>query len=218
MTEECGDSLMQNIGHQSEDGGIYPTSPLQIISITKYEAKDFIGKYHYLGYKPFRCSYAFGLSCGILMGVSVYHGLSAPETAVGAFGLQRNEQMGLWELGRLAVKPEFNGKNYGSFLIRRSIMLLRKQIQVKAVIAYADSTYHNGAIYQAAGFTYCGLTDKKKDYFINGMIRERGKTKGAGGEWHNRPRKYKYIVILDKSLNLRWSILPYPKRNLCQNV
>ncbi|MBE3137624.1 MAG: hypothetical protein IMZ43_09595 [Thermoplasmata archaeon] len=190
-----------------------PTLPLHIIIITHSEAKTFISRHHYLGIKPFRSSVSFGLlHNNELVGVAAYHNISAPETAVGAFGLQRCEQRGLWELDRLALRPDHNGGNNGSFFIRRSIMLLGKQRDVRAVIAYADSGLHVGSIYQAAGFIYCGLTTQKSDFYVNGKIKERGKTKGIGGEWRLRPRKHRYIVLIDKAIILKWIVLQYPKK------
>ena len=188
--------------------------PLIIKQITIGEAKELIKKYHYLGSKPFRCSYAFGLFLnGNFSGAIVFHGISAPETMVGAFGLPRNQQQGFWEIGRLVLLPTENGKNYGSKLISIGIKLLQKETLVRAVVSYADSTYHNGAVYQASNFTYCGLTSPKADFYVNGKIKERGKTKGVIGEWKPRPRKHRYIRILDKSLNLKWPVMPYPKRD-----
>lgn len=186
--------------------------PLCVVIVNRHEAKQFISRYHYLGDKPFRSIISFGLKRGDeLIGVAVYHNISAPETAVGAFGLQRHEQEGLWELGRLALRPDCNGGNYGSFLIRRSITLLKKLQPVRVVIAYADATLHVGAVYQAAGFLYCGLTAQKHDFYVNGKIQERGKTRGVAGEWRERPRKHRYIVIFDKNLSLKWPVLPYFK-------
>lgn len=194
-------------------GGANPTPPLRLQPISHADAKDFLARYHYLGTKPFRCRVAFGLLARAeLIGAAVYHGLSVPETAVGAFGLRRDEQDWLWELGRLALKAGYNGGVLGSYLIRRSIMLLKRQRPVRAVIAYADSSRHLGAIYQAAGFTYCGLTAPRKDFYVNGRIQQRGTTKGVCGRWRLRPRKHRYIVVVDKTLHLRWPVLPYPKR------
>lgn len=201
----------QHTPSQRGGGGANPTPPLHIQRITHAETRHFLAKYHYLGTKPFRYGEAFGLFDRELLGVAVYHGLSVPETAVGAFGLKREEQDWLWELGRLALKTGYNGGVLGSYLIRRSIMLLKRQRPVRAVIAYADSSRHLGAVYQAAGFTYCGLTAPRKDFYVNGRIRERGKTRGLRGQWRPRPRKHRYIAVFDQSLQLKWPALAYPK-------
>jgi predicted GNAT family N-acyltransferase len=183
---------------------------MEIKEITKQEARILISKYHYLGNKGFRSSVIYGLfENNILIGCAVYHGISAPETAVGCFGLKRTEQNGLWELGRLVLVPECNGKNYGSHLVGKSLRQLKHKYKARAVISYADSSLHNGGIYRACNFIYCGLSTKKKDFYINGIKQERGKTKGIeGGAWKDRPQKHRFIIIYDKKLKnkLKWGI------------
>lgn len=177
-------------------------------------AKTLVKAYHYLGGKGFRKSICFGLYDNLInefIGVAVFHGVSAPETVVGAFGLNRDEQEGIWELGRLVLKSEFNGKNFGSFLVGRSLRLLKRTRNVRAVISYASADKHLGYIYQATNWTYCGMTSKKKDFWVNGKKQERGKTKGVDGVWVGRPRKHRYIMLYDKTLSLKWEVHPYPK-------
>ena len=187
----------------------------EVRAISHKDAQAMVSSFHYLGKKAFRHSFCFGLLDNEqFIGAIVFHGVSAPETVVGAFGLERNQQDGIYEIGRLILRPDCNGKNYGSMLVGRSIKLLRKQTEVKAIITYADSTFHNGAVYQACNFTYCGMSSPKKDFFFNGKIQERGKTKGMEGEWRPRPQKHRYVMIFDKSLSLKWASLAYPKRNL----
>ena len=187
----------------------------EVRPIPPNEAKVLVNKYHYLGKKAFRHSFCFGIfENQDFIGAIVFHGVSAPETVVGAFGLERNQQEGIFEIGRLVLRPDCNGKNFGSMLVGRSIKQLRKLTNVRAIITYADSTFHNGAVYQACNFTYCGMSAVKKDFWVNGKIQERGKTKGQEGEWKPRPQKHRYIMIFDKALSLKWSVLAYPKRNL----
>ena len=97
--------------------------------IEKKVCAEMLNKYHYLGKQgySFRSGYNFGLYYeDILIGVAVFHTVSAPETVQGCFGLARNEQDGIWELGRLAILPEYNGKNYTSWFLARAIKQLRK--------------------------------------------------------------------------------------------
>jgi GNAT superfamily N-acetyltransferase len=186
---------------------------IEVNQITKLQAKSLIEKFHYLGEKGFRCEVAFGLfEDSDFIGVAVFHGPSAPETVVGAFGLSRADQNGIYELGRLVLLPDRNGKNYGSMLIGRSIKLLRKLKPVRAVITYAESTRHYGAVYQATNFIYCGTSTPKKDFYLaDGTKQERGKTKGVAGSWVNRPLKHRYVMLFDKTLNLKWVRKPYVK-------
>jgi len=177
--------------------------------ITKNEAKQFLSQYHYLGTKPFRHSFIYGMYNNTeLVGVCVFHKVSAPETCVGAFGLQRNEQDGIWELGRLAMHPSLNGGNHTSWFVSRAIKQLCKDTSVRAIISYADSSAgHLGSIYRACNALYCGVTNQKNDFYVNGKIQERGKTKGVVGEWKPRPQKHRYIWVFDPTLVLKWKVV-----------
>ena len=186
----------------------------EVREIGKKQAKELVSKYHYLKEKGFRSKKCYGLfqkeNCE-LVGVAVYHNVSAPETIVGAFGLKREEQGGIFELGRLVVKPNFNGGNFTSFLIATSLKKLRKSLCVRALITYATSDRHVGYVYQATNFKYYGLTSPKKDFWIDGKIQERGTTKGKQGVWVNRPRKHRYALVFDKQLQIKWKEIDYPK-------
>src|SRR5579859_4307383 len=203
MSELCGGSLTVEQPIPIGDGGSTPTPSLQISQevrrISLQEMRSLVEPFHYLGKKRFRASFCFGLFMdSILVGGIAFHGISAPETAVGAFGLQRTEQDGLWEIGRLVLRPESNGKNLGSFLIGRAIKLLKKETTVRAVITYAEAPRHNGGVYRASNFTYCGLSNPKCDFYVYGVKQERGKTKGiVGGEWRPRPRKHRFVMVFD---------------------
>lgn len=186
----------------------------EIKLIEKSIAKDFYSRFHYLGNKGFRNKFSFGLyerETGHLVGCITLHGISAPETCVGAFGLKRTEQEGLYEIGRLAIHSDYNGDNLGSFFIWSAIKELKRLDNLKALITYADSTFHYGAVYQASNFKYYGLSTKKSDFYVNGKIQERGKTKGVDGVWKPRPQKHRYAYVFDKKLSIKWKEQPYPK-------
>lgn len=174
--------------------------------------REFVTRFHYLGKKPFKSGEIFFLiNNGFIEGGLVWNTLSSPEIAVGAFGLARNQQEGLFELGRLVISPSLNNKGITSFFLAHSINILRKKRKVRALITYADSSKHTGIVYQACNFKYYGLTDLKKDFFINGVIQERGKTKGLGGFWKPRTQKHKYLFVFDKTLKINWIEKKYPK-------
>ena len=189
-----------------------------IQKISKKQAEEVLLKYHYLKdiSKGFKSGYNYGLfkkndfsplNIGGLQGVCIFTGLPVPEIAKGAFGLQRNEQQGLFELSRLCIHPDTQSTEYNitSWFVSRTIRQLRKDTEVKAIISYADSDHHTGTIYRACNFKYAGLTDPKKDfYFADGTKHSRGKVKGAEGEWKDRSRKHRYVMIFDKSLELLW--------------
>jgi len=149
------------------------------------------------------------LNIGGLQGVCIFTGLPVPEIAKGAFNLERNEQQGLFELSRLCIEPSTQSCEYNitSWFVSRAIRQLRKDTEVKAILSYADSSHHAGTIYRACNFKYYGLTDRKKDfYYSDGTKHSRGKIKGEDGEWKDRSRKHRYLLVFDKKLKkeLTW--------------
>jgi len=193
-------------------------SEFYIDKVSKREAEELLLEYHYLKdvSKSFRSGYNYGLflkndfcplKIGGLLGVCIFTGLPVPEIAQGAFGLKRHEQEGLYELSRLCVHPDIQLEEYNitSWFVSRAIKQFRKDTNVKAIISYADSDFHSGTIYRACNFVYAGLSDSKKDfYFADGTKHSRGKVKGAEGEWRERSRKHRYVMVFDKSLKLFW--------------
>ena len=194
-------------------------SEFYIDKVGKDEIKDLLYTHHYLKdeSKDFKSGYNYGLfrhtewECplriGRCLGACIFTGLPVPEIAVGAFGLERHEQQGLFELSRLCIEPSTQSCEYNitSWFVSRSIRQLRKDTEVKAIISYADSNHHTGTIYRACNFKYAGLTDARKDfYFADGTKHSRGRVKGSEGEWKDRSRKHRYVMIFDKSLKLAW--------------
>ena len=187
--------------------------------ITKKQAEELLLTYHYLKdfSKGFKSGYNYGLfknnefsplNIGPLLGTVIFTGLPVPEIAKGAFGLERNEQQGLFELSRLCIHPDTQSSehNITSWFVSRAIRQLRKDTEVKAIISYADSDFHSGTVYRACNFKYCGLSDPKKDfYYADGTKHSRGKIKGAAGEWKERSRKHRYVMVFDKNLELKWN-------------
>jgi len=186
--------------------------------VTKSDAAELLLRYHYLKdiSKGFKSGYNYGLyknndfsplNIGGIQGVCIFTGLPVPEIAKGAFGLERHEQHGLFELSRLCIHPDTQQGEYNitSWFVSKAIKRLRKDTEVKAIISYADSDYHHGTIYRACNFRYCGLSEPKKDfYFADGTKHSRGSVKGCDGEWKDRSRKHRYVMVFDKSLNLLW--------------
>ena len=193
-------------------------SDYHIDRVSKSEAAELLLRFHYLKdfSKDFKSGWNYGLyenndfcplNVGGIKGICIFTGLPVPEIAKGAFGLERNEQQGLFELSRLCIEPSTQSREYNitSWFVSRAIRQLRKDTEVKAIISYADSDYHSGTIYRACNFKYAGLTDPKKDfYYSDGTKHSRGKIKGAEGEWKDRSRKHRYVMMFDENLELLW--------------
>ena len=185
-----------------------------IARVSKDECKEILDKYHYLSCisKGFKSGFNYGLfNKGILVGVCIFTGLPSPELLPGMFGLPRNEQKGIFELSRLCLTPDIQSEehNITSWFVSRCIKQLRKDTHVRAILSYADCTFHKGTIYAACNFTYYGLTQKKKDFWFLSdsgcyVKHSRGKVKGANGEWRDRSRKHRFVLTFDKNLNIKW--------------
>jgi hypothetical protein len=194
-----------------------------IDKVGKNEIKDLLYTYHYLKdeSKDFKSGFNYGLykkpdwECplriGGSLGACIFTGLPVPEIAKGAFGLERNQQEGLFELSRLCIHPDIQKQEYNitSWFVSRCIKRLRKDVNVRAILSYADSNHHSGVIYRACNFTYYGLTDRKKDfYYADGTKHSRGPVKGVEGEWRDRSRKHRYLMVFDKELKKRLTWQP----------
>lgn len=191
-----GDSVMQHDLFQQVDGGANPTSPLQLFirPVNHTTATNFYARWHYLGETDFISTINFGAYFdNICLGVISYGSPNATEMK-GYY--DRNTQEGWWEIKRLAMDDKAP-RNSESRFIAISMRLLRKMFKVVGMVTLADSSVgHVGIIYKASGFKYLGLTAPKKDFFIDGKIQQRGKTKGKTGEWRDRSRKHLFVMQL----------------------
>jgi len=195
-------------------------SDFYIDRVSKDDIKDLLYTHHYLkdeskdfksgfNYGLYRTSFTDILRVGNCLGACIFTGLPVPEIAVGAFGLERNQQEGIYELSRLCIHPDIQKEEYNitSWFVSRCIKRFRKDATVRAILSYADSSKHTGVIYRACNFQYYGLTAPKKDfYYSDGTKHSRGSIKGVEGEWRERSRKHRYLMIFDKDLKhkLRW--------------
>ena len=185
-----------------------------IKTISKEEASTILSPYHYLTNisKGFKSGVNFGcFKNGNLIGVAIFTGFPVPELAKGMVGLDRNNQTGLFELSRLCIEPTIQKSehNLASWFLSRSIKLLKKETAVRVILSYADSAFHNGVVYAACNFKYYGLTAPKKDFFIrnaDGSYKKhsRGVVKGVLGEWRDRTRKHRFVMLVDQSLSIKW--------------
>ena len=192
-------------------------SDFYIERVTKKELESLLLTYHYLkdesktyksgfNYGLYRNTFTDVLRIGNCLGACIFTGLPVPEIAVGAFGLQRHEQEGIYELSRLCIHPDVQKEEYNitSWFVSRCIRRFRTDVKVKAILSYADSKHHDGIIYRACNFKYYGLTDKKKDfYYSDGTKHSRGSIKGSDGVWKERSRKHRYLMVFDKQLQKR---------------
>jgi hypothetical protein len=178
---------------QEEDGGSIPTSALhlQFREINANTAAMAYAKWHYLGGQGFISQVSFGAYWqGKLEGAISY----GPPNATDLAGYwDRRTQGEWWEIKRLVMSPVCP-KNSESRFIAITMKLLRKMAMVKGIVTYADDGQgHQGTIYKASGFKSLGMTAPKKDFWVNGKIQQRGKTRGINGEYRDRSRKWLFV-------------------------
>ena len=198
-------------------------SDFYIDRVCKEEIKNLLYTHHYLkdeskdfksgfNYGLFKSTFECPLNIGGCLGTCVFTGLPVPEIAVGAFGLERNQQQGIYELSRLCIRPDIQKEEYNitSWFLSRCIRRFRKDATVRAILSYADADHHTGVIYRACNFQYYGLTDPKKDfYYADGTKHSRGSIRGADGEWRDRSRKHRYLMVFEKGLKPLWKEQKY---------
>ena len=99
------------------------------------------------------------------------------------------------ELNRLVILPEYNGKNYASYLVSHSLKMLENKT---FVVSYADTAWsHVGYIYQATNFLYTGLSAKRLDTYQPEGKHPRAYDKDNHSELHQtRSRKHRYIYLV----------------------
>jgi len=191
-----------------------------ITRVSSAVCAEILNKYHYLKdiSKGFKSGYNYGLMIDELcVGVCIFTGFPVPELSTGMLGLSRDDQDGLFELSRLCLLPNIQGEdnhNMASWFVARVIRQLRKDITVRVILSYADADFHSGTVYRACNFKYYGLSASKKDFWIgddsSGYVKHvRGPMKGLSGEWRPRSRKHRFVMVFDKTLNVKWEEKDY---------
>tara|TARA_R110000796_G_scaffold57203_1_gene132064 strand:- start:43 stop:645 length:603 start_codon:yes stop_codon:yes gene_type:complete len=194
------------------------------VSRISYEStKPYILGIHYAKRMP-SISFSFGLfEKEQLVGIVTYGSPPSPSLCKGICGVEYKSKV--LELNRLCLKN--NKKNEASFLVGKSLKLLRKP---SIIVSYADTDQnHVGYIYQATNFIYTGLSDKRTEWKMTGNDLHSKTVCEKYSLQHrkenpelfyvaDRPRKHRYIYMIGnkketKNLleNLKYSIKPYPK-------
>jgi len=175
--------------------------------------------------------HSFGLfRSGELLGVITYGKPASRSLCVGICG--HDWARHVLELNRLCLVH--NKKNEASLLVGRSLKMLPRPT---LIVSYADiSKGHQGIVYQATNFTYTGLSDKHKDWIVQGMENTHSRALGHKGSLQElremfgdklvaieRPRKHRYLFfcgnkdeIKSMKKSLKYPILNYPSKQMQQ--
>ena len=119
-------------------------------------ARVFVAQHHYSKGSSLTQVYGHGLFRAddptTLYGAALW----LPPTRVAAESVNREEWKKVLALSRLACHPDAP-KNAATFLLARSVKLIRSDGRFVSLVTYADERMgHTGAIYRAANWTYMG--------------------------------------------------------------
>lgn len=164
----AGSANVERLTPQSGDGGLHPTPAHQNITplikanyivrdCPLKEAQAMVAAYHYSRGGSNTAVYTHGLyerATDRLIGVAWW----LPPTRVCCESVNREEWKRVLSLTRLVCLPDVP-KNSASFLLSKSVMLIRRDARFVSLVTYADESQgHTGAIYRAAGWKYVGRT------------------------------------------------------------
>lgn len=140
------------------DGGVNSirAADYEIRDVLPAAARAFVIAHHYSKGCSNTQVYAHGLyrrGEDELLGVAMW----LPPTKVAAQSVNLLQWPKVLSLTRLAVRPDVP-KNAATFLMARSIRLIRQDRRFVSLVTYADDFMgHTGAIYRAANWTYVGF-------------------------------------------------------------
>lgn len=124
-------------------------------------------------------------------------------------------RMDVLELNRLALLPEYNGGNYASYLVGRSLKMLPNGT---FVVSYADTAWtHVGYIYQATNFLYTGKTKERTDIYSESGHSRHYKADETRRQFRSAKHRYVYLVGDKRTKkqmrkDLRYTVIDeYPK-------
>lgn len=172
-------------------------------------ARAFIERHHYAKGMSKTHIYSHGLfdDLGQLLGVAVW----LCPTPVVCRSVNPTDWMRVIALSRLAIHPVVP-KNACSFLMARSIKLIKADGRFSSLVSYADTSQgHTGLIYRASGWTYMGMS-KATPMWVDPMS---GKMQARKATWTRTAdqmrergfvlkgmfKKHKFVRYLDRRLH-----------------
>lgn len=182
-------------------------------AVPPWATKPFLLHIHYARRMP-NIIYSFGLfKDAEMIGVCTYGMPASPALCKGVAGVCNKDHV--IELNRLAILPEYNGYNYGSYLVSHSLKMLPHGT---FVVSYADGGGwgHVGYVYQATNWLYTGMTTPRTDtYSESGHSRHYAKGENRRTE---RTAKHRYIYLVGSKSQrkkmrkqMRYEVMDYPK-------
>ena len=174
------------------------------------DARSLVVQYHYAKGGSNTACYTHGL---FDRHTDTLHGVAwwLPPTRVACESVNRLDWKRVLSLTRLVMTPD-TPKNACSFLLARSVALIRKDGRFVSLVTYADeSQQHTGAIYRASNWHYVGRTaptPRWVDPTTGRQVsckatvnRNKATMLSLGYVLEGRYSKHKYVLHLEKNKN-----------------
>ena len=170
------------------------------------DAQDLVRRHHYTKGGSNTACYTHGLyrvSDGVLMGIVWW----LPPTRVACESVDRERWKQVLSLTRMVMIPGAP-KNSCSFLLAKSVKLIKREGRFVALVTYADESQgHTGGVYAASGWQYVGRTGPYPRWEDeNGMQvackatknRTKAEMLALGHKQTGKFHKHKYVLLLSK--------------------
>ena len=176
----------------------------EVVPVSLSTAQEMVREHHYAKGGSNTAVYTHGLvhrESGNLVGVVWW----LPPTRVAAESVNRESWQQVLALTRMVVAPGTT-KNACSFLLSRSIKIIRQDGRFVSLVTYADESQgHTGSVYAAAGWDYVGRTgpyprwlssDGRQVAIKATKSRTKAEMEGMGHKMVGRFYKHKYVLHL----------------------
>ena len=144
--------MLENVKHDR-----LRTCEWEVRSVPLKDAKLLVVEHHYAKGGSNTACYVHGLfnkDTGTLHGIVWW----LPPTRVACESVNRVEWKKVLSLTRMVMIPG-TPKNACSFLLSRSVRLIKKEGRFVSLVTYADESQgHTGLVYKASNWTYVGLS------------------------------------------------------------
>lgn len=178
----------------------------RVETIPLAECQEMVARFHYSGGGSNTAVFRHGL---FRLGLPKPVGCAwwIPPTKNAAKATWPSNWRAVLALHRLVVAP-YVPTNGASYLIGRSIRLIRQDRRWECLVTYADESQgHAGTIYQATNWEYCGVTSSEAQWvdpetgrFVARKAGPRTRTKAEmeelGYKMIGRFKKHKYRMVL----------------------
>lgn len=134
----------------------------QVTNVDWKYASALLDNFHYQGHGRSGACYGAYIN-NKLVGVAVFANCVRQEIALKQ-GLAYQQ---ILELSRFVIDPEYQAKNFATWLLAKSIKLLKHdRPDIVRLVAFSDPTFgHDGTIYKASNWIYDGITTPSYWYY-----------------------------------------------------